>query len=281
MAFFNSYYYFGLVLICYIKYLQANQCHECNTMTFNYSITADTLPSPNRSDCKIIPSDLLCYVAINWFNDGTSSVFYSAHIPLSSESIMTTTRRLIYTSNVYLSRRSIGYSCISSDTTPCNTVDKLKRSIISTSLPSEEQMKEFDKLIVPTIEFNSSSCFNYSNFTDDCPETDLVNCQQCLIAVNYAQQVDICAACPPGRDPHNSIDHQTVFYLNNRTEFHLVIIQCQTGNGCNTIENSEQVKQKLMSSFDFNKFSGSTALTSTSTVVILLAIFVKFNNKQL
>jgi len=87
-------------------------------MFFNYSITADTLPSPSRSDCKIKPSNLHCYVAITWFDDGTSSVFYSADDPNSADTVLTTTRRSVNTSSVYLSRKSVGYNCMSTDTTP-------------------------------------------------------------------------------------------------------------------------------------------------------------------
>jgi len=195
-------------------------------MFFNYSITADTLPSPIRSDCKTEPSLLRCYVASFWFDDGTSSVAYSADNPNLPETVLTITQRSVNTSGAYVSPTSVGYNCMSTDTTPCDTVDKLKRIIISTSFPTDEQMKQFDSLIVPTLEFNSSSCFNYSNLTDPCPETDLTNCQQSTIYVDYAQQAEICAACPSGKIGDNLINHQTLFYLNNQTQHHRASIHC-------------------------------------------------------
>jgi len=92
---------------------------------------------------------------------------------------------------------------------------------------------------MPTLEFNSSSCFNYSNLTYPCSETDLVRCQQCVIYIDYVQQTEICTACLSGKVGDNLIDHTTVFYRNNRTQQHRVSVHCQTGNGCNTVEHNE------------------------------------------
>lgn len=198
---------------------------------------------------------------------------------------MATVDRSVNASGFYTSRTSVAYTCPSSNTTPCNTPDKLKRSIIATSLPNNEPKKQFDTWIVPTFEFNSSSCFNYSNLTKGCPETDLVHCQKCIISVSYAQQIDVRVTCPAENFNFNSIEHGTMFYLDNRTEAHSSMIRCQMGNDCNSIENNAQVRQKLIVTFDYNKFFSSIASVSKVTIVILLSnlryshlYFLKFNN---
>ena len=111
MLIFYHLHYVALLFICYVKYLQSNECYEYNIMLFNYTITINTLPSPTRSDCKIKPSDLRCYVAIDWYDDGTSSVAYSADAPLSSETILIKTERSVNASSFYMSHKSIDYSC--------------------------------------------------------------------------------------------------------------------------------------------------------------------------
>lgn len=54
-------------------------------MSFNYSITADTHPSPTRPDCKIKPSNSSCFVGIAWYDDRASNVAYSADDPYFTE----------------------------------------------------------------------------------------------------------------------------------------------------------------------------------------------------
>lgn len=127
-------------------------------------------------------------------------------------------------------------------------------------------------MIAPTSQFNSSLYLNYSNFTQDCPETDLGNCTQCGIIMTYDQQTNVCAVCPEGKFINNSIPHKTMFYPNNRTEAHYITISCQTGNSCNSIENNQQVRYKLATSFNFAKFFNSIASIPKLTILILLSI---------
>ena len=138
-------------------------------------------------------------------------------------------------------------------------------------------MKQFDALIVPTEDFNSSSCFIYSNQTDYCPETDLDNCHQCIIVMDYIQNIDICAVCPSGPHIQNFLGYQTIHYLDNRTESSYVRIICQTTDRCNSIENIERVKQNLAHSFDYDKFFSSTASSLKLTLSILLAVCFIFS----
>lgn len=278
MVFFSRYYFFSLLLIYLIKSLQANDCYECNVMHFHYPITADTLPSPDRSDCKIKSNDQRCYVGVTWYDDGTSLVAYSADVPFPTDNILINTRRSVNASNIYTTSRTLGYTCLSdkANESPCNNVNMIRRSLIATTLPSEETSKSFDSLIARTVEFNSSLCLNYTNFTNNCDFYDIVDCQQCVTFVQYTQPSEVCATCPASGGYENSISLDTTIFLDNHTDFDIVSLLCQIDGGCNSIENANQIKQRFHSSFDYNKFFYSTASTDKSTILILFAIFFVF-----
>ena len=271
-----NYYYLILLLFFYTKCLQAYPCHVCNTMFFNYSMTIDKLPSPTGADCQIITAETGCFTRIDWFNDESSQVLYGTNPGFPYDIVNVQTRRSVDLLAVsYSTVKYIAYVCGSSDSTPCNTVENLKRSIISTTLPTTEQIKQFDSLIVPATDFDSKSCLVLTNMTDNCPPTDPVNCQQCIIAVEYLQTPNICAACPENEVTGNLLVHDTTFFINNRTQYQEISLECQIqmNNGCNSIENVEAIRQTLKSKFDFDKFFYSTASTSKSTMTVLMITF--------
>lgn len=274
----NYYYYFGLFLIIHVNYLSALQCHECNGMSFNYVLTPDNLPPPTGDGCEIVTAENSCFVRIAWFNDGTTEVYYSADPNLPTDSIVVTTERKVTTwSGEYITHRFIGYICKASNTTPCNTVDNLKRAIISVTFPTSEQIQKFDSLIVPTTDFDSSSCFEYSNATD-CATTNLASCQQCMAIVQYSQQIDACAMCPAGKALTNFFDYYSTFLLNNQTRLDMVRLGCRKHGHCNSLENVDLLKNALITKCDFNKFDGSTAsITKFSKFILFIMIIIRFN----
>ena len=244
-------------------------------MHFNYHITPDTLPSPDRSDCIIKTSDHRCYVGVTWYDDESSLVAYSADTPFSTDSILINTRRSVNASSIYATSQTVGYTCLSDSATesPCNNANMLRRSILATTLPSGETIHSFDSLIARTVEFNTSLCMNYTNFTNECPFYDIVDCEQCVIFVQYTQPSEVCATCPASGGYENFITLDTMIFLDNRTDSDTVSLLCQIDGGCNSITNANQIKQELQSSFDYNKFFYSTASTSKPTMLSILAIF--------
>ena len=251
-------------------------------MYFNYPITVDTVPSPDRSDCNQTTSDDHCYVEVTWNDDGSSIVAYTAHAPLSATSILIEVIRSVNASGIYINSsssystsRTIGYACLTLDSsaTPCNDVNILKRSIIASTLPTEETMKSFDSLIAQTVDFNTSLCLNYTNMTNECPPYDLVYCEQCVAFVQYTQPSEICATCPSDRAYENSVTLDTKIFLDNQTAIDTVSIFCQTDGSCNSIQNTDRIRQTLMSSFDYSKFFdlSSAASISKSNIIILFA----------
>ena len=271
MSFFNIYVYFGFLLLFYTKYLLAYQCHDCTSMVFNYSITIDNLPSPTRDDCQIVSSISGCFVRVAWHNGQTSDVSYGANLGFPLDSVVVTTeRQASILSNLYTTQKYISFICGSSDEIPCNTVENLKRTVISTTLPSDEQITQFNDLLIPTKAFNGSLCFDFSNMTDYCSATDPENCQQCLIAVEYTEEISVCAACPEGEANWNFFDYYTSFFLNNRTRLDRISFGCQKGDVCNSMKNMEEVKQTIMSKFDFDNFFYSTASTTKPISILLL-----------
>jgi hypothetical protein len=236
-------------------------------------MTIDNLPSPTGPDCQIITAETGCFTRIEWYNE-FSQVLYGTNPGFPYDIVNVQTRRSVgILSDVYFTVKYIAFVCGSSNSTPCNTVENLKRSIISTTLPATEKVKQFDPLIVPTKAFHSSLCFEFTNMTDDCPPSDLLNCQQCLIAVEYSQTSNICAACPDNEATTNFLIYDTTFFINNRTQYQEISLACQTNNACNSIKNIEEIRKTLMSKFDFDKFFYSTASTSKSTMTVLLTTF--------
>jgi hypothetical protein len=271
MTLFYCYYYFCLLLLFHTKYLQAYSCHVCDSMYFNYSITTDNLPSPTSDGCQIITAETGCFARVDWYNDQTSAVLYGTNPGFPRDTVIAQTRRGVnILSGLYIAQKYVAFICGSLNSMPCNTVDNLRRSIISTTFPTEEQIKQFDELIAPAEVFNSSLCFKFTNMTDDCSETDLLNCQQCIIGVEYSQETNVCAACPDDEAISNFFSYDTTFLLNNRTQSEEISLTCQRNNACNSMENIEDIRKTIKSKFDFNKFFHSTASITKSSLVLLV-----------
>ncbi|CAF3509113.1 unnamed protein product [Rotaria sp. Silwood1] len=237
-------------------------------MVFNYSITFDNIPSPTRDDCELVTAENGCSVRVGWLNDGTSEVYYDADPDLPFDSVVAKTERKVTTwSGEYVTNRFIAYNCKPSNTTPCNTVDNLKLAIISTVLPTDEQIQKFDSLIVPTTEFYGGLCLQVSNMTY-CPNTNILSCQQCISIIQYSEQTDICAMCPPGKAVTNFFDYYTTYFLNNQTQLDRITLACRKYGPCNSIENIGRIKNTLITKFDFDKFFRSTTSITKPTMII-------------
>jgi hypothetical protein len=238
-------------------------------MVFNYSITIDNIPFPTRDDCELVSAENSCSVRVAWFNDGSSEVYYSTDVPVPFDSVMATTERKVTTwSGEYVTHKFLIYSCKASNTTPCNTVENLKRSIISTTFPTDDQIRQFDALIVPTTDFDGSLCSKLSNSTD-CPETNLASCQQCMGIVQYSKQIDTCATCPAGKAITNFFDYETTFLLNDQTRLDVIRLGCRKYGACNSLENVGKIKNTLITQFNFDKFYSSTASIIIPTMIVL------------
>jgi hypothetical protein len=278
MTLVNCYYYFGLCLIIHARYLSAYKCHECDGMIFNSTLTIDNLPRPDRDDCIEVTAESSCFVRIGWFGNGITEVYYSADSSLPIDSVVVITERKVTTwSGEYVTHRFIGYSCKASNTTPCNTVENLKRAILSTTFSTNEEIQKFDALIVPTTDFDGSLCSEYTNATD-CPTTNLASCQQCMAIVQYSDQINTCTMCPAGKAITNFIDYYSTFLLNNRTRLDMIRLGCRKHGACNSIENIEQVKNTLITKFDFKNFDNSTAsISKLSKLILFIMIIIRLN----
>jgi len=273
MILFN-YYYFGLFLIVHTKYLLANKCHDCNGISLNYTITINNIPSPTGNDCKIVTAKDTCSVRVVWFSDGKSEIYYSADQGLPSDSILAVTERRVTTwSGHYTTRRYIFYTCNTSDLTPCNSVENLKRAIIATTFPTDEQLEKFDSLIVPTTDFDGRTCSQSSNMTD-CPQTNFASCQQCMGMIHYSEQINTCTMCPAGKALANFFDYSTTFFLNNQSRSDNIKLGCRKNGPCNSIENLGRIKDTLTNQFNFHQFNHSTPSISKLSMFILFMTFI-------
>ncbi|CAF0957330.1 unnamed protein product [Adineta steineri] len=264
MALYKYYYFLNLLLFNYIQYLSAYPCYVCSPIHFNYSVTVDNFPSPTEHDCNIITAETGCFVRVFWNNNKTTEITYGTNLGFPHDSVRVEIGRGVNTlSNLYTTEVQIAFICGSSDSTPCNTVENLKRSFISTTLPTENKIREYDELLIPTQTFNSSLCYEFSNMTDLCPQKDLDDCRKCFIVIEYSQITDICATCPSGEFEWNNFRYNTMFLLQNRTRSDSIFLRCQSGVNCNSINNIEKIQQNLVAQFDFDKFFYS----STSTII--------------
>ncbi|CAF2989875.1 unnamed protein product [Rotaria socialis] len=271
MIFFNC---FGLILIVHARYILGNVCHECNGMTFNSIITVDNLPSPIGEECEIVPSEYGCSARVTWFDDGTSEVHYIADPNFPLESVITQTERKVTTwSGEYITNKYISFNCQASNNTPCNTAENLKRALISTTWSTNEQIEKFDTLIVPTTDFYGSTCLQLLN-KSNCPITNLLSCQQCMGIIEYSNTKSVCAMCPSGKALTNSYEHETIFFLQNKTQVDKITLACRRRGACNSIENIDRIKNELDIKFDFEKFYRSTASITKSPMMILFLVVI-------
>jgi hypothetical protein len=267
----NCIYYFCLLLIFHPEHIWTYQCLQCVTKVFNHLGTITNLPSPTEDDCNIVTTVHGCYIHINWLADGTSEVYYKTDLDLPYDSILTIIERQVtLDTGKYLTRRSVGYSC-RSNRTACNTIDNLKRAIISITFPTNEQIEQFDPLIAPRKNFNGTFCSRISNMPN-CLKSNLINCQQCISTVQFSKPLKIRSACRTKQVTRNSFIYRTIISLNMESQLERIIIGCQNRNVCNSMKNIKQMKRILTIKFDSKKFYRSTASTMESTILLLLMI---------
>ena len=273
MALINYIAYSCVIILFHTAYIWTYQCHQCNAKHYNYQVTVNNIPSPTEDDCNVILTNHSCYVHVDWFGDGTSEVYYRIDPTLPYDTIIAVTeRQVILNTGTYSTRRSIGYSCRSTKRA-CNTIDDLKRAIVSVTFPTDEQMQQLDTLITPTDDFNSSSCLQISSL-GNCPKSNLTNCRRCMSTVLYSKFTDICASCPARRVFRNYFQYDTAFLINTGSQVEKIRIGCQTPNGCNSLENTEKIKRMLSAKLNLKKFYHSTASTTKSTILFLFIIAV-------
>lgn len=266
--------YCALLFILQSNYLSAFQCHQCKGMIFNHSITIDEIPSPTRNDCNIVTTDSTCSVRISYFENGNSEVQYTTDLDLPVDSIsVQVLRRVMTWSAAYDTRRYLIYTCHSSNSTPCNTEESLKRSMVSITFPTDDQIQKFDTLIAPTTEFFPDSCFRNSTSTD-CLPSNPASCQQCWGIMEYSEQTSVCAMCPAGKAITNFIEYSSTFYLDNQTRTDMIKLGCRQFGSCNSIENLNRIRNTLITKFNFDRFNTCT-IPQLSFVLFFFIIFLQ------
>ena len=258
-------------------------------MQFDHPITADNLPSPDADDCSIISSVAGCRVEIDWVdseNETVSRVRYGIKEDSPLDLVDVQTMRGVFflpSGYDFYTDKHFIFTCSSSNSTPCNSVENLKRSMISTTIPTQEQIGQMDKFIELTGDFNPNACFQFKNMSNVCPEADLSHCEECFISVKYSQEINICATCGPGEVTGLFMVYHTIFLLNDRTHTEEITLTCRSNTTCNSMKNIEEIRKTLMSKFDFDKFFNTTT-TSKSTkstsksffVLLIIPLFIGF-----
>ena len=268
------YFYCTFIAFFHAEYLQAFPCYVCNPMYFNYTLTVDSLPAPTRPDCQVITSETGCFVRIALYDDPASGIFYGTNLGLPRETItINLERRVNISSGIYSTINYITYTCGSSETESCNTVENLKRSITAVTLPSKGQLTQFDQLIAPSAVFYSSSCYTYTNMTDYCPGFDLTTCDQCFTVVQYAQSSEICGVCLSDEGERNYLAYDSTFH-SNRTQSDTIQLVCQQSNLCNSVANIENVRRMLASQIDYDQFPSSTAVQKMALLPLIISLLM-------
>ncbi|UJR31180.1 hypothetical protein I4U23_018687 [Adineta vaga] len=258
-----------LFILGSIQSLFAYSCYDCPLMHFDYSLTIDDFPSPTQNRCRIITAETGCYVRVSWYNNNVTEVFYGTNVKFPLDSVnIEIDRRVIISSGIYTTIKYVDYTCGSSNSTPCNTLDNLKRSFRAVKFSSEEHIDAYDTLIQPSENFDSSSCYEFQNMTDACPKTDPSNCNKCMIDIKYSQETVVCAVCPSDRTSYNFFLYQTKFILNNRTQLDSILVRCQQDRQCNSMTNVENIRRDIMTKFDYNQFFNSTASSMKLSLIL-------------
>ena len=265
-----------LLLIFYPRCVEAYQCHQCNAMTYNYPVTIDTLPSPTEDHCDVVGAMHGCYIHVAWRADGTSEVYYRVDPALTFDSLFTSVQRqLEFSTGKHKTERSIGYSCRLNGT-PCNTIEQLKRAIVSTQFPTNKQIEQFDSAIALNTAFDPQQCLQVFN-RKLCPKSNLQNCEQCIGIVEYRDKVETCAMCSEKNATANFFEYLTTFSLRERSRWDRITVACQ---GCDSLNTSYEIQRTLTIKVDFDTFlrsvASSTRLTSWILPVIVFARYVQW-----
>lgn len=259
-----------LHLFVHTTHLHGFPCHDCNPFVFDRIISVDELPViVNRTSCVVMESSTGCFTSIQWHDDSKTIVLYGTNPnPFRDTVEVHLKRKLFISMGTYNTSKYIVYTCGTSESIPCNTMDKLKRSILSTTFPTRQQTEQYDSWISPSSTIIGFPCFVGSNLTDCAAGSDFNNCSQCFGVTQSAQVMNVCGTCASDDYSLNELDYQTIFDLNDRTRSDTITIRCQSDR-CNTIENMQKIRQTWVNLFNFNTFFSSTGTTKTLSFVIL------------
>lgn len=266
----------GLLLLFLAQHLQAHLCYDCSPMVFNHSLEIDEFPSPTQPACRVMGSETGCFARVLRADGNVTVVSYGANLGLAIDTVTTEIeRRLIPALGSYQTTKYIVYTCDAPGATPCNTLEKLKESAMATTLPSEERIRAFDELIGPAPPFNSSSCYEYTNASDLCAKTDLLACESCTISVEYSPSVSVCAVCPSSEMAKSLLSYRNTFMLTNSTRSDSVLVRCQSGKQCNSMDTVERIRRELPVTFDFHRFvDSSTSINRVSLAMLLFLLSI-------
>lgn len=235
-----------------------NFCHELST--YNYVITAATMPYTFLNGCSIRMGGESCLIEIQIDLDNQTSTL---NVSLSKEYVETSIRLISGIENGLKHTRSITFWCSDPDGN-CNSINYLKRVLESVSF--DGSFKELDPLLIPTNQtIDNSSCVVYSNTTTtECQSGCHDDNKACYIEslTNVEKSFDICARCSSMDDYY--LTHSMTYFINDTSvsQSDKRILSCAIPQ-CNTVENLERIDQLVKISFDAKTFFD----TSTTTIM--------------
>jgi hypothetical protein len=225
----------------------------------NYLVTSDTVPE--FSQCAAITATR-CLLTVNWDenNNRTAIVVSTIHEPTPQNMSKDLVTGMVFMEamhgegNLVLSH-ALAYSCLSSD--QCNNQNALKQILRSLTIEDQfrQELSPLIKIVSP-FDPKAAACFDFNNFTSNCPPEDLNTCQRCQTAISkFSTSIDeVCATCPRDSPNANVVVRSTVFSLNDRIRFaDHVQLDCQL-KGCNSMVNTNQIYKASTIKFDFATF---------------------------
>lgn len=241
--------------------LVSSFCFECSDkIIVDYLVTSETLPS--FSDCATVDKTV-CAINLIWdiSTKKTSMQIFGIELDPSqinlddSLTAFTDLQVVPDTESTALTR---GFLLICFTTPNCNDKNNLQRLLQSLVIEDQfqEELSPLIKIVSP-FNPNAASCFDFSNFTEECPDTDLQYCERCHILIDQYQTPgeEICARCPsPAYAATNDISRTKTFAINDQIVLNdQVEIDCQI-KGCNSIENVNQVFKASTIKFNTEKY---------------------------
>ncbi|CAF2601831.1 unnamed protein product [Rotaria sp. Silwood2] len=239
-------------------------CYDCSLKpdTYNYIITADTIPSEIRN-CQIKADQTGCRIDVRWYLTTNMTginflVYNTLSMPLEH-----TLRVKTFISGIGVIQQiehSFYYFCT---TDRCNDPYVFKQNL-----------------------FDGRGCLFYTNKTDkSCNTTSDIDpkiCKQCSTTFTTETILDtICATCFSDDIYGEQLGEEVVFNMTDRTRISSSFIHCQS-QGCNGLNIGHQIRDKSRIAFDFNKFlsynTSSKQIASSSlitTAMIIIAFIIK------
>ncbi|UJR32848.1 hypothetical protein I4U23_020310 [Adineta vaga] len=257
-------------------------CHTCplDLNKLNYIVTMDNIPT-NLNNCTTVNTGDICFIDLIWNqNPDTTDLGLSTQEPERSALIqhsLITNVNLENKDSDHIWTKGISYTCSIDN---CNSLLTLKR--ILASLTFNDNFDDIKNLLRKEEPFDGNWCQLATNSTSGDCNTGMStsSCKECSFqGKNVERSLEYCSNCLTDDIGETFMLYEADFNMTDRTIADHWVLECRFPN-CNTVQNGNMIREKVLSTFDFAKFldniNTASGLSSINKILfIFIVIFIK------